>query len=293
MNLEHYRNFIAIVDCGNLTAAAEELHIAQPALTVQVKTLQEKYGATLLRIHRGARNIEVTNEGMILYNKAKYLCAIEDSAQREITSAKNGIAGKLSISLSPSMSVLFIQNFLSGFSLQNPDVEYELHEVNIIEQTRQLLDGISEIGVANAPLVQASRFETLFTRKENLGVIYHKNTHWFNENKVYLDLEDLEGVPLCLSRGCSEQFLNICNDSHVYHRVLCISTTKLSTLMWARQKAGVAIVPVGTGEQFEDYLLCRFVQDDRMFVNKTLSIVKDRPLSAVAKNFLKYYNEHS
>jgi DNA-binding transcriptional LysR family regulator len=118
--------------------------------------MQEKYGATLLRINRGARSIEVTNEGMILYNKAKYLCAIEDSAQREITSARNGVAGKLSISLSPSMSVLFIQNFLSKFSLQNPDVEYELHEVNIQEQTRQLLDGISEIGVANAPLRQAS-----------------------------------------------------------------------------------------------------------------------------------------
>lgn len=293
MNLEHYRNFITIVDCGNLTAAAAILHIAQPALTAQVKTLQEKYGAPLLRIRRGARNIEVTHEGTILYNKAKYLCAIEDSAQREITSSRNGTAGKLSISLSPSMSILFIQNFLSGFSLKNPDVEYELYEVSIGEQTRQLLEGITEIGVANAPLLQAGRFETLFTRKERLGVIYNRDTHWFNEEKVYLDLEDLEGVPLCLSRGCSQQFLNICSDSHIYPRVLCISTTKLSTLMWARQKAGVAIVPVGTGEQFEDYLRCRFVQDERMFINKTLSVVKDRPLSAVAQNFLKYYNEHS
>jgi DNA-binding transcriptional LysR family regulator len=293
MDLTHYRNFITIVDCGNLSAAAEILHIAQPALTAQVKNMQEKYGATLLRIKRGARSIEVTNEGMILYNKAKYLCAIEDSAQREITSAKNGMAGKLSISLSPSMSVLFIQNFLSGFSLANPDVDYELHEVNIQEQTKQLLSGVSEIGVANAPLRQASRFETLFTRKENLGIIYHKDTHWFNEDKVYLDLEDLEGVPICLSRGCSEQFLNICSDSRIYPRILCTSTTKLSTLMWARQKAGVAVVPVGAGEEFEDYLRCRFVQDERMFINKTLSIVKDRPLSAVAKNFLKYYNEHS
>ena len=293
MNLEHYRNFITIVDCGNLTAAAAALHIAQPALTAQVKAMQEKYGATLLRIHRGARTIEVTPEGMILYNKAKYLCAIEDSTQREITSARNGTAGKLSISLSPSMSVLFIQNFLSGFAMLNPDVEYELHEVNIIEQTRQLLDGISEIGIANAPLVQAGRFETLFTRKERLGIIYHKDSHWLDEKKVYLDLEDLEGIPLCLSRGCSERFLGICDESHIYPRILCISTTKLSTLMWARQKAGVALVPVGTGEQFEDYLCCRFVQDERMFVDKTLSVVKDRPLSAVAQKFLKYYNEHS
>jgi DNA-binding transcriptional LysR family regulator len=42
MNLEHYRNFITIVDCGNLTAAAEELHIAQPALTAQVKNYAGK-----------------------------------------------------------------------------------------------------------------------------------------------------------------------------------------------------------------------------------------------------------
>ena len=95
MELEHYRNFIAIVDCGSLTAAAEVLHVAQPALTAQVKAMQKKYGAPLLRIRRGARSLEVTSEGLILYNKAKYLCAIEDSAQREITSAKNGVAGKL------------------------------------------------------------------------------------------------------------------------------------------------------------------------------------------------------
>lgn len=293
MDIEHYRNFITIVDSGNLTAAAEILHIAQPALTAQVKAMQKKYGAPLLRIRRGARSIEVTNEGLILYNKAKYLCAIEASAQLEITSASQGMAGKLSISLSPSMSILFIQNFLSGFALQNPDVEYELYEVNIEEQTRQLLNGISEIGVANAPLRQAARFDTLFTRREQLGVIYHRNTHWIDESKIYLDLEDLEGIPLCLSRGCSQQFLDLCADSHIYPKILCISTTKLSTLMWARQKVGIAIVPVGPGEEFGAELHCRFVQDERMFLNKTLSVVKDRPLSAVAQNFLKYYNEHS
>ena len=63
--------------------------------------------------------------------------------------------------------------------------------------------------------------------------------------------------------------------------------------MWAQQKVGIAIVPVGPGETFGSGLICRFVQDERMFLNKTLSIVKDRPLSAVAQNFLKYYNEHS
>lgn len=293
MDLEHYRNFITIVECGSLSAAAERIHIAQPALTAQIKTLQKKYGTTLLNIRRGARNVEITNAGSILYNKAKFLCALEETAQREITACAKGIAGTLRISLSPSMAMNFIQNFLSKFSLENPQVDYELYEVPILEQTNQLLNGVTEIGVANAPLLQTNRFETLYIRRERLGVIFHKESTWFDTTKEYLALDDLEEVPICLSRGCSELFLNVCSDSQIFPQILSINTTKMSTRMWARQKAGVAIVPVGAGDTFTDEMCCRFIQDDRLFLNKTLSIVKDRPLSAVAQNFLKFYAQHS
>ncbi|MEG0832238.1 MAG: LysR family transcriptional regulator, partial [Acidaminococcaceae bacterium] len=153
MDLELYRNFIAIVEGGSLSAAAKRVHVAQPALTAQLKALQKKYGATLLLVRRGARSVEVTAAGSILYNKAKYLCALEDTTQREITACENGVAGTLKLSLSPSMAILFIQNFLSKFCLENPSVNYELYEVPILEQTRQLLEGVTEIGIANAPLL--------------------------------------------------------------------------------------------------------------------------------------------
>lgn len=293
MDIEHYRNFIAIVDCGNISAAAKELHIAQPALTAQVKALQKKFNAELLRVRRGARSVELTDAGAILYNKARFLCAIEDSVKSEIVSVVSGISGKLSISLSPSMSIMFIKNFLSGFARQNPGVEYDLYEVGIQEQTQQLLSGVTEIGVANAQLLQSSRFETLVNRREQLGIVYHKDTRWIPEDKVYLDLKDLEDIPLCLSRGCSEQFLGICSDSKIFPRILCINSTKYSTIAWASERLGVAIVPIGPGETFGEDIVVRFVHDDRMYLNKTLSIVKDRPLSAVARNFLKYYSERA
>ena len=293
MELEHYRNFVTIVDCGSLSAAASVLHVAQPALTAQVKNMQKRYGAPLLKMRRGARSVELTDAGTILYNKAKYICAIEESTRHEIESLANGAAGRLAVSLSPSMSIGFIQNFLSGFARLNPDVEYELYEVNSDGQTRQLLNGVTEIGVANAKLRQPTRFETLFTRREELGIVYHKETKWIDPEKIYLDLEDLEDVPICLSRGCSEQFLTICSDSHIYPHILAINTTKQSTLMWARQKIGVAIVPIAPGENLGDELTCRFVQDERMYLSKTLSVVRDRPLSPVAQNFIRYYSEHS
>lgn len=293
MDLEHYRNFVTIVNCGNLSAAAERLHIAQPALTAQLKNLQKKYGAPLLHIRRGARNVELTEAGTILYNKARYLCAIEESTLREINSLQNGSSGRLAISLSPSMSLHFIKNYLSGFARENPQIEYALYEVGIAEQTRQLLDGVTEIGVANAKLKQPDQFNTLFTRKEELSIVFHPDTDWIDPDKAVLDLKDLEDIPLCLSRGCSEQFLTICRDSRIYPRVLAINTTKMSTLMWAREKIGVAVVPSAPAEDFGPELCNRFVNDDRMYLSKTLSIVKGRPLSPAAQNFIRYYSEHS
>ena len=74
MDMEYYRNFIAIVEAGSLSAASKRVHVAQPALSNQLKLLQKKFGTQLVNIRRGVHNIELTNAGCILYNKAKYLC---------------------------------------------------------------------------------------------------------------------------------------------------------------------------------------------------------------------------
>lgn len=116
MDMEYYRNFIAIVEAGSLSAASKRVHVAQPALSNQLKLLQKKFGTQLVNIRRGVHNIELTNAGCILYNKAKYLCSLEDDTQREISDCVNGYTGTLRVSLSPSMSISFIQTYLSKFS---------------------------------------------------------------------------------------------------------------------------------------------------------------------------------
>lgn len=89
MDMEYYRNFIAIVEAGSLSAASKRVHVAQPALSNQLKLLQKKFGTQLVNIRRGVHNIELTNAGCILYNKAKYLCSLEDDTQREISDCVN------------------------------------------------------------------------------------------------------------------------------------------------------------------------------------------------------------
>ena len=84
MELESYRNFLAIIEAGSFTGAAECVHVAQPALSKQLKTLENFFGAKLIITTRGSRQLILTEAGRILYQKAKYICSLEDLARNEI-----------------------------------------------------------------------------------------------------------------------------------------------------------------------------------------------------------------
>lgn len=58
MDIEYYRNFIAIVEAGSISAAAKQIAIAQPALSNQLKVLQKRFGTQRLHVRRGGHSIE-------------------------------------------------------------------------------------------------------------------------------------------------------------------------------------------------------------------------------------------
>ena len=291
MDIEYYHNFITIVETGSLSAAARRLNIAQPALSNQIKMLTKHFGAPLLVVRRGGHSLELTEAGNILYNKARFLCGIEATTQKEIADANAGFSGTLRISLSPSMSISVIKSYLTEFTKENPGINFELYEASPDEQLEQLISGQTEIGVTNGPLKQSFRFETISQERENLVALVHKKSP-FRTNKPVLNLEDLEDLPLCLSRGCAELFTAVCHEAHIYPRILSVTTTKLSTIAWAEQNIGVAIVPTSKSETFSSDLIIKPIKHPRLFLDKNISFVKGRPLSAVAKSFLDFLNNH-
>ena len=84
MELDNYRNFLAIIEAGSFTGAADYVHIAQPALSKQLRALENYFGTKLIITTRGSRQILLTEAGRVLYQKAKYMCALEDLAKSEI-----------------------------------------------------------------------------------------------------------------------------------------------------------------------------------------------------------------
>lgn len=90
MEIDNYRNFLAIVEAGSMTSASEFVHIAQPALSKQLKSLEGYFGTKLIITTRGSKHLILTDAGKILYHKAKYICSLEDMARIEIDDISDG-----------------------------------------------------------------------------------------------------------------------------------------------------------------------------------------------------------
>ena len=76
----------------------------------------------------------------------------------------------------------------------------------IDEQTQQLLDGKTEIGIANAPLLQVNRFETIYRKRDRLIALFHKDSPYLNGNKPHILLDDLEDVRYACRAGAARCF---------------------------------------------------------------------------------------
>ena len=126
MTLESYKNFVTIVECGSILAAANKLLIAQPSLSNQLKNIEKNYGTTL--IIRGSRSIELTDAGRIFYQKAKQICQLEENLKNELANEKTLFTNLLKISIPAGNSAYFMHKFFDSFIEKHPKVNYDLYE---------------------------------------------------------------------------------------------------------------------------------------------------------------------
>ena len=290
MDIDTYKNFLAIIDAGTVTAAAERMHITQPSLSKQLRMLEAYYGGPLILLQRGRKEIILTEAGRVLYEKAKYITSLEDSAKNEIASINEGVVGVLRLSIAYSRSPLFISRSIKKFSQLYPKVTYEIYEAIASEQTQQLLNGVAELGITTTKLDRPEYFDLIFSRPEQMVAVFNVQSPWLDDKKS-LVLKDLQNIPLSLSGSGGAIFRRICRDSNFTPTIMSVNTTKSTTLQWAKDNIAVAIVTAEDNEYFGNELVKKKLNDKRFNLQKDIVKVKDRPLSRIAEKFIEFYRE--
>ncbi len=290
MEIENYRNFLAIVEAGSMTAASEYIHIAQPALSKQVKSLENYFGTKLIITTRGSKHLILTDAGRILYHKAKYICSLEDMAKNEIGDVSDGSKGTLRFTVANSRADVFIKTCLEPFHRLFPLINFEIHEGGITEQSQQLLSGIAELGILSVPPIHQNNFDVLFRRKEKIAAVYSAKSPLLQKDHSPT-LEELSEYPLCLSTGCYLMMSKIFAEHSIKPKILSICTTRTTALQWAIDDCGVSIVPMEPREHLDDRLVTKDISNVDIDLYKTVVRVKGRPLSVVSKKFLQFYSD--
>jgi DNA-binding transcriptional LysR family regulator len=146
MELRHLRYFAAVAAHGSFNRAADNLHLTQPALSRQVKDLEEELGVPLFV--RGKNAVTLTEAGELFYEEARDLLARADQAiQRVRGDARNEI---LRVGYSPSLTAGIMPGALEKFQAATPRVRIELADLSPREMTGLAKEGRLDLLVAPA-----------------------------------------------------------------------------------------------------------------------------------------------
>ena len=126
MELRQLRYFVAIVDHGSLSRAALVLHVAQPALTQQLRQLEEELGVQLL--HRSAQGVLSTDAGKVFYEHALAILKQVADAQAAVVQSAERPSGSVTLGLPHSISDALALPLLTAIRRRYPEITLQLTE---------------------------------------------------------------------------------------------------------------------------------------------------------------------
>jgi len=139
MELYQLRSFATIAETGQLTRAAEKLHVSQPALSAQLKALEEELEFTLFE--RTPNGMVLTAAGKRLLAGAEHVLAAAQTLQNDARTMKGELAGKASIGTLSDPAFIRIGEFISAATTRHPLLELELHQGVTGEVLESVRDG--------------------------------------------------------------------------------------------------------------------------------------------------------
>lgn len=199
MEIRVLEYFLAVAREQNITAAAEALHISQPALSRQLKNLEEELGKQLLiRGVKGSRKVLLTEEGMILRKRAEEILSLVQKTEKEVTLSDEAIAGNVFIGAGETEAVRLFAKTAMRLRQKYPDIRYNISSGNAEHVLEYLDKGLIDFGLLFVE-VDPQKYEWMPVPARDIwGVLMRKDAPL--AEKEYISPEDLWDKPLIVSQ---------------------------------------------------------------------------------------------
>lgn len=196
MEIQVLRNFLAVAREGNITNAANHIHIAQPSLSRQIKNLEKELGQQLFV--RGSHSVSLTPEGMILRKRAEDVIAMVDKIEDEFYTMGDTVSGDIHIGAGETYVFRYIVDILKYLQKDYPNIHCHLYSGNAAEVTERLDKGLLDFGLLMQP-ADITKYDYFnLPEKDVWGVVMRRDSAL--AGKEIIRCQDLEGLPLICSR---------------------------------------------------------------------------------------------
>lgn len=169
MDLRQLLTFRTVVDKGSFSQAAEELEVSQPAVSFQIRALEERLGHRLL--DRSGRRVAVTEAGEVVYRYARRMIGLEAELEREMGEIGTRVAGPLVLGSSTGPGEVLLPRLLGAFHRAHPDVRVSLAVSDTQTVCERVLDDELELGVVGAARPQRGLVFEPFVRDELVAIV--------------------------------------------------------------------------------------------------------------------------
>ena len=196
MELRVLRYFIEVARTQNITAAAERLHITQPTLSKQLMDLEDELGAKLFE--RGKRRTTLTEDGMLLFQRAKEIVALADLTESAFRSTDERIAGDIAIGCGETNGMRLLVDAMKEMRAAHPGVTFRLSSGNFEDISDRLDSGLVDFGLFVGDAAVAKYDYIKLPHSDAWGLLMRADDAL--AERATVRPQDLDGLTLLCSR---------------------------------------------------------------------------------------------
>jgi DNA-binding transcriptional LysR family regulator len=250
MELRHLRYFLAVGEASNFSKAAAQLRVAQPALSRQIRDLEEEIGVELLR--RSPRGARLTPEGRLFLEEVRQLLKRTDESVEKVRALVRGEYSELNVGYRfPTMEIL--PPALAAFQKAMPGVKVLLNELSGDELIAGLRNGMLELAIMLQPAseqIAGIEFESLRTDPYYVALTA---AHPFARLKsIPLEMVATEPLIGLSRRDFTEYYRNldrIFAPTGVKPHIAVECDSRSSLFIEVEARHGIALCPVASGNR--------------------------------------------
>lgn len=197
MEIRVLRYFLEIARVGNMSRAAQRLHVTQPTLSKQMKELERELGKKLFR--RSSASVSLTDEGMLLRKRAEDLLEMADKIEQEFTAMDDLTGGDVYIGCAESYLIKYLAYAVKRLGERYPGIQYHITSGGTEQVVERLDRGLFDMAFIVEP-PDLSKYNYLeVPESDTWGVLMRKDCPLAVKEAV--TFEDLLAYPVF----CSEQ----------------------------------------------------------------------------------------